>query len=104
VEDEGLAGADLDDLSEILHGLLDVDERVPGVVKDAKHRIDVEVDRGRLDARLVERLDLDPAGLQLVADRAVAQDHRGLSGIGGKPTPGRGAPAARYTRDPFRRM
>jgi len=55
--------------------VLDVDD-APGVVAEHSEQVgDAHVDRRRLDQRLVERVDHDPAGGELFTDGAVGQDH-----------------------------
>src|SRR5262249_2476411 len=74
VEDERLA-VDLDELGQVLLGLLDVDERVEVVAKDPEIAVDAHVDARRLQERRVVGLDLDPAFLQQAGDRAVGENH-----------------------------
>jgi hypothetical protein len=77
VQDERLALSHVDQVGEAGHLALHVDQRIPVVVEDPEAPIDVEIDRRGLDAVRVERLDPDPPGVDLLADRAVRQDHRG---------------------------
>ena len=51
VEDERLVAVDLDQLGQVLLGLLDVDERVAGVAEDAEVAVDAHVDARRLEQR-----------------------------------------------------
>ena len=68
---------DLDELGEVDHVLLDIDDAA-GVVAEHPEQVgDAHVDRRRLDERLVERVDDDPAGGELFTDGAVGQDHDG---------------------------
>src|SRR5215208_4714346 len=80
MEDEGVLSVDLDELRQVLHRLLDVDERVAGVVEHTEEPVGADVDAGRLDQVLVERVDLDPALGELAADRSVGQDHGAILG------------------------
>jgi hypothetical protein len=77
VQDEGLVAGDLDHLGQVRHLATDVDVRVARVREDSELAVDVQVHRGGLDGRVVERVDLDPARRQLFADVDVRQDHRG---------------------------
>ena len=79
VEDERLVAVDLDQLGQLLHRLAHVDVRIAGVVKDAELAIGAHVDARRLDQRLVERIEDDPAGLDLGANRPVGEHHRAAS-------------------------
>src|SRR5215208_6049492 len=80
MEDEGVLSVDLDELRQVLHRLLDVDERVAGVVEHTEEPVGADVDAGGLDQVLVERVDLDPALGELAADRSVGQDHGAILG------------------------
>ena len=71
----GVVLADLDQLGELLEVLLHVDVAHRVVAEHPEEAVDVEVDGRRLDAALVERLDHDAAGGQLLADGAVGEDH-----------------------------
>ena len=77
VQDElrvGVVG-DLHQLGEILHVLFDVDDP-PGVVPEHPEvAVARQVDRGRLDPALLERVDLDAPFLQGLTDAAVGEDH-----------------------------
>ncbi len=75
VEDERRVGGHLDQLGEVTEVLLHVDDAARVVEEDEEPRIEGEVDRRRLDAGLVERVDDDAAGGELLADRTVRQDH-----------------------------
>ena len=79
MEDEGLLVGDGDELGQVLHPLADVDVGVAGVVEDAELPIDADVDARRLDQIRVVGVEGDPAGVDLLADRAVAEHHRGGS-------------------------
>ena len=76
VEDERAVLFDVDELGEILLRLLRIDVGSGVVAEDAEQRVAVEVDRRRLDRRLVERIDHDAPGGELLADGAVGEDHR----------------------------
>src|SRR6266536_3241446 len=76
VEDEGGVALDGDQLGQVGHGGLHVDEGVAGVVERAERAVDVQVDRGRLDALGVEGIDLDPARGDLLGGGPVGPDHR----------------------------
>jgi hypothetical protein len=76
MQDERLRTLDLDELRELGHWLSNVDVRVSRVREYPELRVDVEIDRRWLHARLVERLDLDSACRDLLADVDVGQDHR----------------------------
>ncbi len=76
MQDEDVVVLDLNELGEFLHVLLDVDVAHRVVAEHAEVAVDVEVDRRRLNARLVEWLDDDPAGGELFPDRTIGQDHR----------------------------
>ena len=75
MEDERAVLLHLDELGEVLLRLLRVDVRRRVVAEDAEQRVAVEVDRGRLDRVLVERVDDDAPGGELLADGAVGEDH-----------------------------
>ena len=64
MEDEGALLVDLDELGELLLGLLDVDVRVARVVEHAEEAVDADVHAGRLQQRRVVRLDLDATLLE----------------------------------------
>ena len=66
---------DLDEFGEVDHVLLDVDDAASVVAEHPEEVRDPHVDRRRLDERLVERVDHDPAGGELFTDGAVGQDH-----------------------------
>ena len=87
MEDERAAFGDLDQLGEVLLGLLRVDVRRRVVAEDAEQRVDVQVDRGRLDRVVAQRLDHDATGRQLLADGDVRQDHGGepIGGLSRRP-------------------
>ena len=75
MQDERLVALYRHKLGEVLHRLLDVDEGVARVAKDAEGVADADVDAARLHHRVVERIDHDPAGGNLLADRPVGQHH-----------------------------
>lgn len=82
MEDEGISVIDLDEAREFTEVLLHVDDRHGVVEEDPEGVIEADIDRRRLDARLVERLDRDPTSGQLLADRAVGEDHGGTIATG----------------------
>ena len=75
MEDQALVLGDLDQLGQLLLVLLDVDHPLAVVAEDTEVAVDVEVDRGGLDAVVAERVDDDPARRQLLADGDVREDH-----------------------------
>src|SRR5207244_1904851 len=75
MQDERATVTDLDELGEVLLGLLRVDERRRVVPEHAEVPVDVHVDGRRLDVGVVERLDGDATRLQLGANGRVRQDH-----------------------------
>ena len=75
MEHEDVVVADLDELGELLLVLLDVDRPQAVVAEDAEEPVDVQVDRGGLDAAVPERVDADPTGGELFTDRQVGEDH-----------------------------
>ena len=75
VEDEGVVVVDLDQLGEVVLGLLRVDERRRVVAEHPEVAVDVEVDRARLHARVVERVDDDAARRELFPEGLVGEDH-----------------------------
>ena len=79
VQNERLCLADLDQLGQVFHLLLDVDERVAGVPEDAEEAVDAYVQAGRLQEGLVIGLDLDPALRELAPDGAIGQNHAGVN-------------------------
>ncbi len=76
MEDEGPVVVDLDELGQLLLGLLDVDVGIPRVVEDAEEAVDADVDARGLQQRLVIRLDEDAPFLEQPSDCAVGEDHR----------------------------
>jgi hypothetical protein len=77
VQDEGLVAGHLHHLRQGRHLAPHVDVGIPRVGEDAELPVDVQIDRRGLDARVVERVDLDAARRELLADVDVGQDHRG---------------------------
>ena len=75
VQDERGAVGDLHELGEILLRELGVDVGRRVVAEHAEVAVAVQVDGGRLDRRVAERLDHDAARRELLADRDVGQDH-----------------------------
>ena len=75
VEDESFLGIHLDELRQLLHLLLHVDERVARVAKNPEEAVDPDVDARGLQELLGVRVDADPAFLEQPADRAVGEDH-----------------------------
>jgi hypothetical protein len=71
VKDEGRAVVHLHELRQILLLLADVDIGIAVVVENPEEAIDPDVDARGLEQRLVVRIDLDPAFLQVSSDRAV---------------------------------
>jgi hypothetical protein len=82
VEDERPVVVDLDQLSQLVLGLLDVDEGIAGVVEDPEVPVDPHVDRGRLEQGFVVGIDLDPALSEEPRDRSVGEDHGSILGSG----------------------
>ena len=74
MEDERLVVRDLHELGQVVHRLADVDVRVAGVVEDAEC---LSTRTSTLEGwtRPLERIDHDPPGLDLRADRPVAKNH-----------------------------
>ena len=80
MQDEGpvrVVNVDLDEPGELLEVLLQVDDRHRVVEEHAEVAVEPHVDRRGLDHRVVEGIDLDPAGLDLLADGVVGEDHDG---------------------------
>ncbi len=75
MQHEDVVLGDRDQLGELLLVLLDVDCPQVVIAEDAEVTVDVQVDRGRLDAALPERVDADPAASELFTDRLVGEDH-----------------------------
>jgi hypothetical protein len=75
MQDERPPVGDLDELGQVLLGLLGVNERRRVVAEHAEVPIDVHVHRRGLHVGVVERFDDDAAGLELLADRPVRQNH-----------------------------
>ena len=71
MKDERLGVAHLHELSQVVHRLLHVDERIPRVPKDAEEAIDADVHARRLHQPIVEGIDADRAVLDEPTDRAV---------------------------------
>ena len=57
--------------------LANVDVRVSVVVENAEEAVDPDVDAGRLEERVVVRVDLDAPFLEQARNRAVGEDHGG---------------------------
>jgi hypothetical protein len=85
VQDERLVALDLGELGQVGHLGLHVDEGVSRVVERPKRPIDVQVDRRRLHAPGIERIDLDAPELDLLEDAPIGQDHGGGEGTTGVP-------------------
>ena len=86
VEDEGLVARRLDQLRQLGHGALDVDEAVAAVAEDAEAPVAAHVDRGRLHEGQIQRVEADAAAVEGGADVPVAEDHGGDgSGAPGAP-------------------
>src|SRR5262249_48334952 len=92
MQDEGRVAGDLDQLREVRHLLLHVDEWISGVVERSELPVDMQVHRRGLDRSLVVRVDLDASELDLLADGSIRQDHPP------KRTRGRAPPPARARR------
>jgi hypothetical protein len=75
VQDERVVGLDLDQLGEVLHGLLHVDVRMPRRVEDPEAVVQPHVDARRLDGVVVERVDHQPSGRDRLPQTTVGQDH-----------------------------
>src|SRR5690606_2297067 len=94
---EGVVLVRLEQLGELLQVLLHVDVAHRVVAEDPEVAVEVQVDGGGLHARAVERVDDDAAGLDLLADGAVGEDHRRATlaadrgGAVGRAVPGRAA-------------
>ena len=75
VEDEGLVGADVDQVGEAV--LVDggVDDRVPVVVEKAEPPIQAHVDRGGLNHLRVVGVEDDAPGVELSEDVAIGEEH-----------------------------
>ena len=91
----GAAVLDLDQLGEVGHRLLDVDERVAARVEDAEAVVAAHVHARRLDEVLVEGVDRDSAGRERLADGAVGEDHRAIIPRHGRRARNHGAGRAR---------
>ena len=78
MEDECLVLGDLDQLGEVLLGLLRIDVGRRVVTEDAEVAVDAQIDRRWLDRLLVERVDDDATAGEFFAYRPVGEDH-GLS-------------------------
>jgi hypothetical protein len=71
VEDQGVALGDVDQLGQVLEVLPDVDYPHGVVPEEPEVAVDVEVDRGRLDAAGAQRIDDDPPFLQFFTNGPV---------------------------------
>src|SRR3954466_2974361 len=67
--------ARLHGLGQVVHRLAYVDERMARVSEDAEAPIDAHVHRRRLDQTLLERVDHDPAVVDLLPDAPIAENH-----------------------------
>ena len=80
MQDEHVLVGDFDQLGQILLVLLHVDDARRVVAEDAEVRVQPDVERGRLDRVLADRVDADPAGRErlevLHADSAAETDGR----------------------------
>ena len=77
MEDERLVVGDADDLGQVRLRRARVDVGVAVVAEDPELAVEVEVDRRRLEAGRVVRVDADPARLEGRADVAIGEDaHR----------------------------
>ena len=59
----------------VVHRLLDVDVGVAGGVEGAEAAVQADVDAGRLDGVVVQRLDDQPAGVDRLPQAPVGEDH-----------------------------
>ncbi len=75
MEDERLVLIDLDELRELLEVLLHVDMAHRVVAEHAEPPVEAQVDRRGLEPGRVERVDDDPARVEVFADGAVGEDH-----------------------------
>jgi hypothetical protein len=75
MQDEGRVLLNLHQLGQVVHRPAHVDERIAGVVEDPEAVVDPHVDARRLHHRSVIRVEDQAAGLDLLPDGAVAQDH-----------------------------
>ena len=92
MENEVLIGSD-GDLARLLGLLLGwVNDLVLVIFEDSKESVEADINAGRLDHRLVEGLDLDPASLNFRADIAIREQH------GWRPYPRLSRLRKRYTR------
>jgi len=66
---------DLNQLGEFGEVLLDVDLTHRVIAEHEEEPIESEIDRGGLDAGLVQRVDDDAPGCEFFADRVVGEDH-----------------------------
>ena len=75
VQDHGVRRADVDELGQVLLGLAHVDHALGVVAKDPEQLVDVEVDRGRLDAVVAQGVNDDPARGEGFFDGPIREDH-----------------------------
>ena len=88
MQDERLALLGLDEGGQVVLTLGGVDVGVSGVVEDPEEVVESDIDAGRLDQAVVERIDTEPAGLDLGADVAIGEQH-GTSVAADRRAPGR---------------
>ncbi len=77
MQDERLVTVGLDRAGQVGLFLGRIDVRVLVVLEDAEVAVQAYVDAGRLDHRSVERVQLDPLGVELGQDVAVGEQHAG---------------------------
>jgi hypothetical protein len=75
MQDEGLLVGDGDERGQLLHRLAHVDVGIARVVEDPEGPVHAHVDAGRLYEVLVVGVENEPPGLDLLLDRAIAQNH-----------------------------
>src|SRR5437868_7762342 len=87
MQHERLAFRRTDDLGEAVEVLRQVDVRLGRVPVYEERVVEAKIDAGRLDAGIVEGFDTDAARVDLIADRAIGEDHSGASVFVQRDTP-----------------
>jgi hypothetical protein len=77
VQDHRGVGADIDEFRQVLLGLTYVNNPVGVIAKHPKELVNVQVNRGWLDARLAEWLDQDTTRFDCFLDGPVRENHIG---------------------------
>ena len=75
VKHEHAIVGDRDQFGQVFEVLLDIDDAGRVIAKHPEQIADLDIDRRRLDAALVEGLDQDAVGRNFLAEGSVGQDH-----------------------------